>query len=214
MAHLSKDQALTEAFQKGEDVHRATASVVYKVKPEDVTPDMRRQAKVFNFGIMYGMGAFGLAQAAGIDQKVAGEFIEAYFKKFSGVKKFIEELKKSAREKEYVETELGRRRYVPEINSQNIQVARSGERMAVNMPIQGLAADMMKLALLRLAEALARYGGDVRMSLQVHDELILEVKENLAEEVAEKVKDVMEKVYPLSVPFIVETAIGKNWGEI
>ena len=214
MAHLSQDKALLSAFQNQEDIHRATASVVYKVKPEEVTPDMRRQAKVFNFGIMYGMGAFGLAQAAGIEQKVAGEFIVAYFKKFSRVKEFIEEMKKSAREKEYVETELGRRRYVPEINSQNIQVARSGERMAINMPIQGLAADIMKLAMLRVFEALSEYGDDVRMSLQVHDELILEVKENLAETVSEKVKEVMEKVYPLSVPLTVETEIGKNWGEI
>ena len=214
MAHLSQDKALLSAFQNKEDIHRTTASVVYKVKPEEVTSDMRRQAKVFNFGIMYGMGAFGLAQAAGIDQKGAGEFITAYFKKFSRVKEFIEEMKKNAREKEYVETELGRRRYVPEINSQNIQVARSGERMAINMPIQGMAADIMKLAMLRVSEALSEYGDDVRMSLQVHDELILEVKENLAEEISGKVKTVMENVYPLSVPLTVETEIGKNWGEI
>lgn len=214
MAHLSGDRALTEAFQRGEDVHTTTASVVYKVKPEDVTPDMRRQAKVFNFGIMYGMGSFGLAQAARIDQNIAAEFIAAYFKKFSGVAKFIEKIKVSARENGYVETELGRRRYIPEIKSANVQMARAAERMAVNMPIQGLAADIMKLAMLKSDELAREFDTDARMILQIHDELIFEVKESRAGEFVEKLKKAMEGVYKLKVPLIAETAIGKNWGEI
>lgn len=215
MAHLSRDKALVSAFQKGEDVHTTTASVVYKVKLAEVTPDMRRQAKVFNFGILYGMGAFGLAQAAGIAQSVAGEFIKTYFKKFAGVAKFIEVMKEGARKNGYVETELGRRRYTPEITSQNIQVARSGERMATNMPIQGLAADIMKLAMLKAAAVVRTYDkGEASMILQVHDELIFEVREEKAEVFAKKITEAMEQAYPLSVPLTVEVATGKHWGEI
>jgi len=216
MAHLSGDKALTEAFKNKEDVHNRTASVVFKVKPEEVTPDMRRQAKVFNFGIMYGMGAYGLAQAAQIDQNIAAQFIKAYFKKFAGVATFIEGMKQGAREHHYVETELGRRRYTPEIDSQNVQVARAAERMAINMPIQGLAADIMKLAMLEAQKLVRSYddAARVRMVLQVHDELIFEVRADLAEAFAKQVKEVMEKAYPLRVPLIAETLIGKNWGEI
>ncbi len=214
MAHMCKDKALTEAFMRGEDVHTKTAAVVYKVKPEEVTPDMRRQAKVFNFGIMYGMGSFGLAQAAQIDQKEAAQFIAAYFKKFSGVKKFMEEMKRMAREQGYVETETGRRRYVPEITSQNIQVARAAERVAINMPIQGLAADIMKLSMLAAQKIVEAYGKDARMVLQIHDELIFEVCKDRAEGFAEEIREVMERAYPLCVPLEAVVAIGKNWGEI
>lgn len=215
MAHLSQDIELTAAFNQGEDVHKTTASVVFKVQPEEVTPDMRRQAKVFNFGILYGMGAYGLSQAAEIDQKTAAEFIVEYFKKFSGVKKFIEEMKEGARKNHYVETELGRRRYVPEIESQNFQVAHAAERMAINMPVQGLAADIMKLAMLAVAELIEKdFKESVVMVLQVHDELIFEVKEERAEAFAVAVKKVMAEAYPLRVPLIAETMIGKNWGEI
>ncbi|MGB5018718.1 MAG: DNA polymerase I [Candidatus Moraniibacteriota bacterium] len=217
MAHLSGDPALVEAFQKGEDVHRTTGAVVFRVAPELVTNDMRRQAKVFNFGLMYGMGAFGLAQAAEIGQKEAGEFITAYFAKFPKVAEFMESMKVSAREKGFVETELGRRRSVPEIRSENVMVARSGERMAINMPVQGLAADIMKLSMLAAEQLVREYNRDafrVKMLLQVHDELIFEVKEDTAESFAKDLKKVMESAYTLSVPLIVETAIGKNWGEI
>ncbi len=215
MAHLSQDKELVSAFKNGEDVHKTTASVVFKVKPEEVTSDMRRQAKVFNFGILYGMGAYGLAQAAEIDQKTAAEFITEYFKKFAGVKQFIEEMKEGARKNHFVETELGRRRYTPEIESPNVQVARGAERMAINMPVQGLAADIMKLAMIAVAQMIAReYPDDVKMVLQVHDELIFEVKEKRATEFAEAVKTVMAQAYPLCVPLLAETEIGKNWGEI
>lgn len=214
MAHMCGDEALVEAFRKGEDIHRTTASVVFKVKPDEVDPDMRRQAKVFNFGIMYGMGAFGLAQAAGIEQKEAAKFIAEYFKKFARVAEFMESMKKSAREKHYVETELGRRRYIPEIESQNVQIARAAERMAINMPIQGLAADIMKLAMLAAQAVVDRYNDDVNMVLQVHDELIFEVKEDRAEQFAEDMKRAMESAYPLRVPLVAEVSVGKNWGEI
>ena len=215
MAHLSGDTALVDAFTKGEDVHRTTASVVFKVEPEAVTSDMRRQAKVFNFGILYGMGAYGLSQAAEIDQKTAAEFIAEYFKKFSGVAKFIEEMKEGARKNHYVETELGRRRYTPEIESKNFQVAHAAERMAINMPVQGLAADIMKLAMLAVAELIEKeYSDTVTMILQVHDELIFEVKEDTAQRFAEAVKKTMAGAYPLRVPLIAETMVGKNWGEI
>jgi DNA polymerase-1 len=217
MAHLSGDPALVEAFQRGEDVHRTTGSVVFRVAPELVTNDMRRQAKVFNFGLMYGMGAFGLAQAAEIGQKEAGEFIKAYFAKFPKVAAFMEAMKVSAREKGFALTELGRRRSVPEIRSENVMVARSGERMAINMPVQGLAADIMKLSMLAAEKLVKEYNRDeasVKMLLQVHDELIFEVKADVAKRFAQDLKKTMESAYTLKVPLIVETAIGNNWGEI
>lgn len=214
MAHLSNDKELTRAFKAGEDVHTATASVVYKVSPEEVTPDMRRQAKVFNFGLMYGMGAFGLAQAAGITQAEAKEFIEIYFQKFSGVKKYIERIIKETKETGFQETEIGRRRHIPEIQSSNNQVMKAGERIAVNMPIQGLEADIVKFAMLSADKLIQDFNGEAYQILQVHDEIIFEVKEGDAPKFSEKLKEVMEKVYQLSVPLPVEVSIGKNWGEI
>lgn len=214
MAHVSGDASLVSAFENGEDVHRATASAVYGVLPADVTSDMRRQAKVFNFGLMYGMSAYGLSQSLGITPAEAAEFIDTYFKKFPGVTEYMEGMKASAKEKGYVETELGRRRYVPEIRSDNRNLAQAGERMAINMPIQGLAADIMKLSMLRVSEILPKYGDAVRMLLQVHDELIFEVKENIAEAFSKDLKRAMESAYELRVPLIVETAIGKDWGSL
>ncbi len=214
MAHLSGDISLTESFLNNEDVHTKTASVVFNVEKEAVTADMRRQAKVFNFGIMYGMGSYGLSQSAKIDQKIATQFIEEYFQKFEGVARFLEAMKVSAREKGFVETEFGRRRYTPEITSTNVQIARSSERMAINMPVQGLAADIMKIAMLDAQKLVEKYAPDARMVLQIHDELIFEVKKEKAEIFAKEIKMVMENVYTLSVPLITEVVIGKNWGEI
>jgi DNA polymerase-1 len=215
MAHLSQDQALLESYRKNEDVHTITAATVYKVKPEEVTYDMRRQAKVFNFGIMYGMGAFGLAQAASITQAEAKEFIKTYFETFAGVRTYIDKALEEAKETGYVETELGRRRHVPEIQSHNVQVMKAGERMAVNMPIQGLEADIVKLAMLKTMPLVKSFGEDIAYPvLQVHDELIFEVKKEKAEEFATQLKEVLEDVYTISVPLTVEVSIGKNWGEI
>lgn len=215
MAHVSQDQALLKAFQNSEDVHATTAAAVYKVPIKEVTKEMRRQAKVFNFGIMYGMGAFGLSQAADIKQSEAKEFIDIYFKKFKGVKKYLDTIIKETKKSGYQETELGRRRLIPEIQSHNIQVQRSGERMAVNMPIQGLEADIVKLAMLAADRLADRYQeGEVYQLLQVHDEIIFEVKSGLAEAFAKELKKTMESAYSIDVPLTVDVAIGKNWGEV
>lgn len=214
MAHVSGDVELSRAFRAGEDIHRATAALVFGVAPEDVTPDMRRQAKVFNFGIMYGMSAYGLSTRLDIPVAEASAFIDGYFGRFGGVSEYMESMKASAREKGYVETELGRRRYVPEILSTNRNLSQAGERMAINMPIQGLAADIMKIAMLRVAELLPEYGDRVRMLIQVHDELVFEVAEDVAEAFAAEAKMAMETAYALSVPLLVEANIGKNWGEL
>jgi len=214
MAHVSGDEELTRAFRAGEDIHRATAALVFSVAPEDVTPDMRRQAKVFNFGIMYGMSAYGLSTRLGIPVDEAATFIGNYFERFPGVARYMERMKDFAREHGYVETELGRRRYVPEILSSNRTLAQAGERMAINMPIQGLEADIVKLAMLRVAEILPDYGDRARMLLQVHDELVFEVYEDIAEEFSNRAKEVMEQAYTLSVPLVVDVHTGKNWGEL
>jgi DNA polymerase-1 len=214
-AHLADDEKMLEAFRNKEDIHRTTAALVHQVAPEEVTDEMRRQAKVLNFGIIYGMGSFGLAQAAGTDQASAAKFIHEYLRKFSGVAKYMEEMKAFARTHGYVETALGRRRYLPEINSGNQAVARAAERMAINMPIQGLEADIVKLAMIAADKLVSeKFPDTVRMLLQVHDELIFEVKEERAEAFMPEIKQAMEAVYELKAPLVVEVFQGKNWGEI
>jgi DNA polymerase-1 len=214
-AHLADDEKMLEAFRNKEDIHRTTASLVHGVKPEDVTDEMRRQAKVLNFGIIYGMGSYGLAQAAGTDQQSAAKFIREYLQKFSGVAKYMEDMKAFARKHGYVETALGRRRYVAEINSPNQQIARAAERMAINMPIQGLEADIVKLAMIAADKLISeKFSDSVRMLLQVHDELIFEVKEGVAETFMPEIKKAMESVYDLKAPLVAEVFQGKNWGEI
>jgi DNA polymerase I len=214
-AHLSGDENMIRAFEQGEDIHRATAALVHGIPADAVTDPLRREAKVLNFGIIYGMGAFGLAQAAGIDQKSASEFIKSYLKKFSGVARYMEAMRALAHERGVVETELGRRRSFPEIGSSNQGLVRAAERMAINMPIQGLAADIMKLAMLA-ADRLVRerYAGRATMLLQVHDELIFEVAEAAAHDFARDLVSAMESVYPLRVPLVVSAEIGTHWGEI
>jgi DNA polymerase-1 len=214
-AHLSDDAVMIEAFRNKEDIHRTTAALIGQVKPEEVTDEMRRQAKVLNFGVMYGMGSFGLSAAAGVNQQEASQFIKGYFEKFSGMAKYLEGMKSFAREHGYVETELGRRRYIPEINSANQQVARGAERMAINMPIQGLEADIVKLAMIAADKLITEQFFDTaRMLLQVHDELIFEVKEEIAETFSKAIKTSMESVYTLKAPLVADVYTGKNWGEI
>jgi DNA polymerase I len=213
VAHVSQDKKLIDLFWKGEDIHRATAAEINKVTLSQVTETMRRKAKALNFGIIYGMSVFGFSQSAGIDRDEAKKFIDEYMKKFTGVADYIRETKEFARNNEYVETEVGRRRYIHEINSPNFQVQNAAERMAINMPIQGLAADIVKLAMIKVYDEY-KDNPDVRMILQVHDEIILEVKESLAENVSKKVKEIMEQVYKLKVPLLVDVKIGDNWGEI
>jgi DNA polymerase-1 len=213
MAHVSGDKKLVEVFYKGEDVHQATAALINNVTLSQVTDKMRRGAKELNFGVIYGISPFGFAMRAGVDRDQAKKFIDEYFKRFPDVAGFMAKTKEFAKKHLYVETEMGRRRYIPEINSPNFMVASAAERMAINLPIQGLSADIMKLAMIKLHEEY-KNNPDVRMLLQVHDEIIFEVKEEIAEKIAPKIKEIMESVYKLRVPLIAQVKIGDNWGEI
>lgn len=213
VAHVSQDAKMIEAFRRGDDIHRMTAAEVNKIPLSQVTEKMRSAAKALNFGVIYGMSVFGFAASAGIDRDEAKKFIDEYMEKFSGIARYIRETKMSAKERGYVETLMGRRRNIPEINSPNFQVQNSAERMAINMPIQGLSADIVKLAMVKIDADLGA-DPDARMILQVHDEIILEVKRERAEEIARRVKEIMEGVYELSVPLLVGVKIGDSWGEI
>lgn len=214
-AHLSGDHAMSEAFRRGEDIHRKTASLVYRVSPESVTDEMRRKAKAFNFGIIYGMGSYGLSQSADMTREESAVFIEEYLERFSGIRAFMESMRQFARDRGYVETEMGRRRFLPEIGSDNKQVAAAAERMAINMPVQGLEADIVKRAMIAIDRCIRdQFSGKAQLLLQIHDELIFEVDEDAAHAFAEDAKSVMESVYPLHVPLVVDMSIGKNWGEL
>ncbi len=213
VAHVAKDKKMIELFWQGKDIHLATAAEINKVAPSQVTEKMRSSAKALNFGVIYGMSAFGFSQSAKIEKEEAKKFIEAYMKKFPGVANYMKTTKELAKKRSYVETEMGRRRYLPEINSPNFKIQNSAERMAINMPIQGMSADIMKLAMIAVFKEYENNPA-VKMVLQVHDEIILEVKESLAEEVAKKTKAIMEQVYALKVPLVVDVKIGDNWGEL
>jgi len=213
VAHVSGDKKMIELFHAGSDIHTATASEINKVSISQVTQKMRSSAKALNFGVIYGMSVFGFSVSAGISRDDAKRFIDAYFEKFTGVAQYMKSTKEFAKINGYVETEMGRRRYIPEINSSNFMVQNSAERMAINMPIQGMSADIVKLAMLAVYKEY-KNNPDVKIILQVHDEIILEVKETLAEEVAKKVKEIMENVYKLKVPLVVDVKVGDNWGEI
>ncbi|GBE17196.1 DNA polymerase I [bacterium BMS3Abin15] len=213
VAHVSNDKKLIEAFIRGDDIHKITAAEINKVPMSQVTETMRRAAKALNFGVIYGMSVFGFSQAADIERDDAKKFIDEYMEKFSGVAAYMRDTKKFAKENEYVETLIGRRRNIPEINSPNFQVQNAAERMAINMPIQGLAADIMKLAMVAVHEEY-KNNTDVKIVLQVHDEIILEVKENISKEVSKKIKEIMERVYKLKIPLIIDVKIGDSWGEI
>lgn len=213
VAALADDKRLKEIFAAGEDVHRATAAVINGVSLADVTKDMRRAAKEINFGVLYGMGTFGLAWRAGISQAQAKEFIKAYFEQFSGVKAYLDRTIVQAEEQGYVETLFGRRRYLPEIHASNHVARAAAERMAVNMPVQGTAADIMKIAMINVDKSIrAKYGDRVALLLQVHDELVLEAPTKDAAEVAELVKTEMINAAVLSVPVEVGTGLGHSWG--
>ena len=217
MAHISQDPGLLSAFERGEDIHASTAATVMDVPLSQVTPEMRRIAKSINFGLSYGMGAYGLAQRTGLSQEEAAEFIANYFARYPKVREYIEETKRMAREKGYVSTLLGRRRYFPELRSTSRahgRVKRAAERMAINMPIQGSAADILKIAMIRLHGALQERGLASRLTLQVHDELVLEVPEGEVKTVAPLVRSVMEGAYELRAPLKVEIKVGKNWEEM
>ncbi len=217
VASLAQDKKMIEIFEKGEDIHSATAAAINGVKLEDVTKEMRYAAKEVNFGVLYGMGAYGLSWHTKIPQWQAKEFIDKYFSEFSGVKKYLDQTLKFAHNEGYVETLFSRRRYIPELQTDNHQLKNAGERMAINMPIQGTAADLMKMAMIKTRDKIheKKYKkNEVRMILQVHDELVLEVKKELADEIAELVKTTMEQVTKLRVPVEVHVDIGKSWGEL
>ncbi|MDE2394068.1 MAG: DNA polymerase I [Burkholderiales bacterium] len=213
MAHLSADPGLLRAFAEGVDVHRATASEVFGVPVSEVGSEQRRYAKVINFGLIYGMGAFGLASSLGIDQKAAKDYIERYFTRFAGVRSYMDETKVRAHEKGYVETVFGRRLWLPEINSGNGPRRSGAERQAINAPMQGTAADLIKLAMVAVQEALERERRSTRMVMQVHDELVLEVPDAELEWARAAVPALMAGVAKLAVPLLAELGVGRNWDE-
>ena len=213
MAHLSNDEAMVEAFKKGQDIHTATASKIYKVPIEKVTAEMRRNAKTANFGIIYGISAFGLAERLGISRTEAKNFIDEYFNTYPGVKSYIDNIIQKAREKGYVETLLGRKRFLPDINSQNSVVRGFAERNAINAPIQGSAADIIKIAMVNIQHRLEKENLQAKMIIQVHDELDFTVPKEEVETMRELVVYEMEHAFQLNVPLIVDCGIGNNWLE-
>jgi DNA polymerase-1 len=214
LAHFSHDSLLVEAYRRGDDVHTLTASQVFGVPPLMVTPDHRRQAKVVNFGIVYGLSAFGLSQNLGIEPSEAKQFIAAYFEKYSGVRAFIDRTLEEARRDMKVKTLFGRVRPIPDINSKNANQRGFAERTAVNTPLQGTAADLIKIAMIRIDAALREQELKSRMTLQVHDELVFEVPENEVEVMQPLVREQMEKVHELAVPLQVEMGVGPNWRDL
>jgi len=213
MAHISQDPGLLRAFNDGMDVHRATASEVFNLAAEEVTNEQRRYAKTINFGLIYGMGAFGLSQSLGIEQKAAKDYIDRYFARFAGVRRYMDETKASAAEKGYVETLFGRRISLPDINGGNGPLRAGAERQAINAPMQGTAADLIKLAMLAVQKALDDEGRGTRMVMQVHDELVFEVPEAEIEWAKVEIPKLMAGVAQLSVPLIAEVGVGSNWDE-
>ncbi len=214
LAHLSGDATLVRAFRNDEDIHSATAQLLFGVTKEEVTKDMRRFAKTVNFGVIYGMSDYGLEQATELSREEASKFIKAYFEKYPGVTKYLNDTKEKARRDGYVETLLGRRRYIPDINSANRQVREAAERMAINMPVQGTSADIIKVAMLNLHREMRQRRLASKMLLQVHDELVFEVPDDELDFMRTLVSDTMDSAVTLSVPLKVDTKVGKNWGEM
>jgi DNA polymerase-1 len=214
VAALAKDKAMLAAFEKGEDVHTATASSIWDIPLKDVTKDQRRIAKAINFGLIFGQGPQGLAQSAGISFKEAKEFIDRYFQVYKGIKNYMVETKLSAHKLGYVETFFGRKRYLPEIHSSMPMVRAQAERMAINMPVQGSEADLIKLAMIEIAKKLEDVSPSSRMLLQVHDELLFEVLLKDVEKVSAFAEDIMENVEKVGVRIVVESKVGKNWEEM
>lgn len=213
MAHLAKDEGLLHAFRNDLDVHRATAAEVFGVALEDVTTDQRRSAKAINFGLIYGMSAFGLAKQIGVDRKQSQDYIDRYFARYPGVLAYMERTRAQAAEQGFVETLFGRRLYLPDINAKNPALRKGAERTAINAPMQGTAADIIKRAMVNVDNWLSESGLDARVILQVHDELVLEVREDLVEQVKDEIRLHMSKAAQLDVPLLVEAGIGANWDE-
>ena len=213
MAHLSEDEGLLRAFANGEDIHKAAAAEVYGVPLEEVSGDMRRSAKAVNFGLIYGMSAFGLAKQLHIGRQEAQAFIDRYFATYPGVKRYMDNTRSEAAERGYVETLRGRRLNLPEINSSNGMRRQAAERTAINAPMQGTAADIIKLAMLKVDAWLQSADVDARMIMQVHDELVFEVAESQVDVVRENIIRLMSEAETLRVPLLVEAGVGINWDE-
>jgi len=213
MAHLSADEGLLKAFSEGQDVHRATAAEVFGVAPEQVTTDLRRSAKAINFGLIYGMSSFGLAQQLGLSRNQAQSYIDLYFARYPGVKNYMDRIREQAREQGYIETLFGRRLYLPEINSRNAARRQYAERTAINAPMQGTAADIIKRAMIAADQWLYKEQPDAKMIMQVHDELVFEIAEEHVDDCAAKIRSIMCAAADLDVPLIVDIGIGNNWDE-
>ncbi|MCS5712736.1 DNA polymerase I [Candidatus Berkiella aquae] len=212
MAHLSQDEGLLKAFCDGQDIHRFTAAEIFAVSLEEVTFEQRRGAKAINFGLIYGMSAFGLAKQLDIDRSAAAEYMEKYFQRYPGVKNYMDNIRKQAEQSGYVETLFGRRLYLPDIRAKNIGRKRAAERTAINAPMQGTAADIIKKAMIALHQRLGRQD-EIKMLMQVHDELVFEVKQDCIEKAQEIIRDCMQHTVTLSVPLIVDVGVGQNWDE-
>jgi DNA polymerase-1 len=211
MAHISGDENLLRAFAEGMDVHRATASEIFSVEPAAVSSEQRRYAKVINFGLIYGMSAFGLASNLGIERSAAASYIERYFTRYPGVKNYMDETRASAKDRGFVETVFGRRLWLPEINSPNGPRRAGAERAAINAPMQGTAADLIKLAMIAVQRTLDTQGMGTRMVMQVHDELVLEVPKEELEWARVEIPRLMAGVAELKVPLLAEVGVGPNW---
>jgi DNA polymerase-1 len=215
VAQMAGDEAMLNAFRAGQDIHAATAAAIYNVPLEEVTKEMRRHSKAINFGLIYGMSAFGLTRSTDLTLSESQDFVTAYFKQFPGVKKYLDGIRKETARSGYVETMLGRRRYFPNLKSGLNQVIKNREeREAINAPIQGTAADIMKIAMIRIPPALAKSGLHGRMLLQVHDELVLECPLAELNAVETAVREIMENAYPMGIPLTTEARWGSNWDEM
>ena len=213
MAHLSADEGLLRAFSAGADIHRATAAEVFGLKLEAVEAEQRRRAKAVNFGLIYGMSAFGLARQLGIERGEAQSYVDLYFERYPDVKRYMDTVREKAHETGYVETVFGRRLYLPEINARNYQRRQYAERTAINAPMQGTAADIIKRAMLDLDAWMENCGLDLRVIMQVHDELVFEVREQDLEAASEEIRTRMTGAAELSVPLVVDVGVGDNWDE-
>jgi len=215
-AHISGDEKMTAAFNRGEDIHARTAAEIFNVPPEKVKNNMRRQAKVLNFGILYGMGILGFQRASGTSRDKAKEFIQRYMEEFKGIAQYMSRMRSEAREKGYTETIFGRKRKLPEIYSGMPQLVAQAERIAINMPIQGTAADLIKKAMIKISDMIAKNfkNDEVRMLLQVHDELLFEIEKGKEKQISQKIKDIMERDYKLDVPVAVDVKFGNNWKDL
>ena len=213
MAELSQDEGMLDAFISNTDIHTVTAAKVYKVDLDDVTREMRDKAKTVNFGIIYGISAFGLQQRLNIPRKEAAELIENYFEKYPGVRTYIDDTIEYAKEHGYVKTMTGRRRYLRDINSKNFSIRSAAERLAMNSPIQGTAADLLKLAMIRVHAMLREGNYQTKMLLTVHDEIVFDLHKDEQDEVLPKIENCMKTALPLKVPVVVEMGVGKNWLE-